>query len=588
MILQYMSVILLGVTEVKRRPLMNATDDYYSSIFEISDHCRKKGLVIYGAGFWGIQMLQIFSKFCIAPLMIADDDAEKQGSFFNECGVSDKQTGIRIVSLDEAASTYPNAVYISAATPDKENQLELMNGNLKKRGLLTKFSGFLPMKYMVMLYGGLEALNKPEKIKNNNFTAEHLNNIIVFNHMSNSGSIYFNTLIDNHPNILNITNFGIASVLQTAYDIRLKNLKEKELVIETAAQLFKYFKWEFPVETFEQRCYCRIADRYFMNEQGRPEQRVYVDGAKFISWLSAELNDKGYVTLGFLLKAVFSAYNNTIGKNYVPGETYWLFYENHKRNFQIESLDSYINSDFYKIEYWFIIREPVQHIFSLLKFIMTIDKRFPKLPMGYYSNPVFLTDVFSSDLGLMLQKNEHNKDKTVRVVRFEDVKREEHYMKAVCSVLNIPYDDCLQETSFNGIPVYFPTTDSSGKAIVVSGNDQTAVRRKDFSELLSSFDIFRINLVTQDFKRHFGYKVDVPHFSEFSDECLRELFKVPFKFEALLNEKCQIAMEDGYYSKGEVPECHNYIADLFLEYMKSGKQEMFDDVIKIGTELIEI
>ena len=583
-----MNKTLLGVGILERRPLMNATDEYYKSIFEIVEQCKKHGLVLYGAGFWGVQSFRIFNKFDVKPVIIVDDNIEKQGKFFSESGLSDECSGVSIVSLEEAQKLYPNAIYISAATPDKKNQLGQMNNKLKAKGLLSKYSGFLPMKYMVLLYGGLESLKKPYESQKNNFKSEYLNNIIVFNHMSNSGSIYFNTLIDNHPNVLNITNLGVAGILQTAYDIRLKYLENEELIIEVAAQLFKYFKWEFPVETFEQTYYCRIADRYFMDANGRPEQKIYIDGADFICWLATELCGKGKVSLGYLLKAVFVAYNNTIGKKYVDGETYWLFYENHKRNFQIESLDSYIRDDFKKIEYWYIIREPVQHIYSLLKFILNIDKRFPKLAMGYYSNPVFLVDVFSSDIGLMLQKNEQNNDKTVRIIRFEDVKRGEEYMRKVCSILDIPYNDCLQTTSFNGVEIYFPTTDNTGKTIVITGNDQTAVKRKDFSELLNSFDIFRLNFITQDFKRAFGYKVDVPHYSEFSPNFIKELYEKPFKFEKFLDEKCKVAKDDGYYSEEEVPECHKYIEDLFIKYTSSEKKELFDNIIILNEELTEL
>jgi len=558
-------------------PFHGISDEAYRSIFEIIEQCKKKELIIYGAGFWGIQAYKIFARLKITPKLLVDDDSDKQGKYFNENGVTTSHSGVSIVSLDEAISLYPNAIYVCAVTQDNNNNLKNMNEKLKEKGLFSKYSHFLPMKYMVLLYGGLDGLSRSTEIGQNNFSTDNVNNIIIFNHMTSSGALYFNTLVDNHPNILTIVNIYNAALVK-AYNLRLKYLEDEELAIEISAQMFRYFKWDLPIDMFAEHCYCRITERYFSNEKGKPEEHAYIDGADFLSWLLTALKGRGKVSFGYLLKAIITAYYNTIGKIYDPNQTYWLFYDNHQQNFNTETIHPLIQYDFNKIEYWTIIREPVQHIFSFIMWLDNLNNRYPMIPLGHLSSPANVIDVLSCDLGIMLQKNEINNDKVIRVIRFEDVKRGEEYMRVICDVLDIPYNDCLLETTFNGIQIYFPTSDNSGKSIVITGNDKTAVKRKDFSQLLTSFDIFRINLAVQDFKRQYGYEVDIPHHSEFTEEFIEELYRIPFKFENKLIEIAQRYIKEGHFSDG-TPQYHKCVTDLFLDYIKNGKQEMYDTLV---------
>ena len=80
----------------------------------------------------------------------------------------------------------------------------------------------------------------------------------------------------------------------------------------------------------------------------------------------------------------------------------------------------------------------------------------------------------------------------------------------------------------------------------------------------------------------------MPHYSSFSIAFLKELMRLPFKFEDMLDEKCRASKDGGYYLANEIPECNDRIADLFLKYMESGRREMFSNVITIDEELMEI
>lgn len=562
-----MGVMNSGVTE------------FYKSICSVSDHAGEQGLVLYGAGFWGETACRIFSLFQVYPACFCDDDPAKQGTLFHFEGRE-----IPIVSLDEAARRFPHAVYIAAATSGRGKARGRMNSRLKERGLLSADSGFHPLRYLFLLEGGMEALKCRTVPGERDFTPERIQHIIVLNHMMNSGIVYFDTLMDGHPNILNIAMLGCATDLERIYAERLQYLEGAELVMETASQMTPYFLTRFPDTVFGEAVY-RPAERFLHNRLGEPEERVYVEPGRFIASLQGVLPETGRVSYGYLLKAVFAAYQNAAGKAYVPGADCWILYDRHQENYDMGEMDALrVSEAFQRLEYWFIIREPVQHIFSWIKRVILDVKDVRPDSVWYEGMPSVYLNRFSCDLGIFLEKTEKNRDKTVRIVRFEDVKKNtRNTMQSICGRMGIPFDECLLDTSVNGAAVYFPSVGkgdiSARQRDVIASRDTTAVDRRDFSALLSSYDILRLNLACRNFKNAYGYSCDAPDYRTFSEAFLEELFREPFRFEPVLDEAGAAALEYGYLAPDESPHCHQHLTRLFLDYMKRGPSEFFTDVI---------
>ena len=84
--------------------------DFYLSIYHIAQEAREKGLVFYGAGFWGDLSAQIFSLLGVEPSCFCDDDPEKIGCFYNN--------RIPILSFEESKRRYSNAVWIATVNSD--------------------------------------------------------------------------------------------------------------------------------------------------------------------------------------------------------------------------------------------------------------------------------------------------------------------------------------------------------------------------------------------------------------------------------------------------------------------------------------
>lgn len=81
----------------------------------------------------------------------------------------------------------------------------------------------------------------------------------------------------------------------------------------------------------------------------------------------------------------------------------------------------------------------------------------------------------------------------------------------------------------------------------ITGNDTSAIGKKDFSEVLTLWDEVRLNMICIKFKHAYGYPCTVPDFEQFSRTFQQEMLKENFKFCDIVQ---QVLDEDG------LPEDH--------------------------------
>lgn len=538
--------------------LTSGPSNFYLSIYHIAQEAREKGLVFYGAGFWGDLSVQIFSLIGVEPDCFCDDAPEKVGGFYGG--------RIPILSFEEAKRRYPNAVWIATVNSDTVNApRKRLNRKLRENGLLSAASGFHPVRYLYLLEepGVLDAVKAQPEDFPGRFHARVLRKLVVFNHMSNSGSVYFDNLVDGHPDLLNIVLLGHYIPLQEVYQKRLQFLEDEPLVAEVASQMSPFLTTRFPAKLYE-KMFFRAAEEYLVNDRGEPENRLYLPVKAFVRHLAAELMGKGRISYAYLLKAIFAAYYNTLGKKYDARRSYWIFYQRHKENYDMQEIASLLSpGDFDAVKYLFIVREPVQHFFSWMNRFVLRGSHDSKL---FFGRARSYLGRLRCGMGLMLENKAGIPADDVRVVRFEDVKQKHRgLMEAFCRWLGIEYDDILEETTVNGIQIYFPVAGKTGA--VITGNDQSAVSKKDYSELLSEFDIVRLKIVFQKFARAYRYACDVPDFRSFTKPFREELFDYPFRFEQTLDEACAMTYAEEGAVRGDEPHCGRLIRQLFSEYM---------------------
>ena len=76
---------------------------WHRSILDTVGQAEKRGLVLYGAGFWGKIACRLFKKLGVQPLCYCDDAADKQEELCQ---------GLTVYSFEKAVRVFPGAVYI--------------------------------------------------------------------------------------------------------------------------------------------------------------------------------------------------------------------------------------------------------------------------------------------------------------------------------------------------------------------------------------------------------------------------------------------------------------------------------------------
>ncbi len=542
---------------------------WHKSILDTVRQAKERGMCLYGAGFWGEVAYKVFTKLGVSPKCFCDDASDKWGKEYQ---------GIPVYSLEDAVKQYPGAVYIVCADTIKKRDvwgrkdLERMLHRLKERNVYDSNSELRIIMYLFLLdLQNLDSLlsgcQKPDLEGSGGLVkASDLQNLFILNHMWNSGSYYFEQLFDGHPNVLSLP--YSSWVFWTVYEKRLQYLEGTELLIEMAAQMVGYFHSQY--EGLYSLQHYKFAD-WCVGEHGEFIKDVLIDADDFVKYLLVQLDGAtGLKSFGHMMKVYVAAYNNCLGKRKQEGSAYWLFYHQHKPDYDVSEMDKFFDKkEFQRIENVILIREPVQHCYSWIFRGCIKENQYTGV-----EKDKSLLHMLMSEMGVMVQKNPevHN----VKAIRFEDLKfQPEQTMQSLCRWMEIPYLDLMLSTTLNGIQIYFPTYTEKG-LVYITGNDTTAVNRKDFSAVMTLWDQVRLNMVYGKFKAAYGYGSDIPPFTEFSKETLKELFQKDFKFAAI----AQKVIDEGSPEEGKY-DVNEYVKSVFLEYMLNYQDDIeYYDCIK--------
>ena len=510
-------------------------------IMEIVRKSLKGGeVILYGAGFWGKISFEIFQKVGARLAAFADDDAAKWGTMY---------CGLPVHSLKECKELYTSAVYVICVDEGemgKENQRKqryAMKAKLDDLALWDVDTEIHMHYYTFLLeVNPLENIPEITTTSNSGYNVEDINNLIVFNHMGESGAVYFEQLLDGHPNIIIVPSM---MSMEPVYENRLKNLKGTELIIEIMAQMNGFFHGSLEDMTYAQRFVYG-----YMHHDGSPLSDVVLIHAdlylaQLIKLFDGDFRLKSY---GHLLKVLSAAYVNCIGKKKVPGQDSWFFCHMHTYVSDFEGLTRRFSKDFEKIVHLYLVREPVRRLYGFLNRCLFTEK---------VNKDTFRREALRKILlvgsGCFLKMTEGNAN--VKVIRFEDLKlQSKETMAMLCDVLGIPYNNSLEETTVNGALAYFTYYDEQGKQHFITGNDASSVKPRPMDNLFSLWDIVRLELVFSKFKQAYGYDVDVVDFDTLSESARKEIFQAEFRFAPVIQQH----MDAGTY---EIEDEFHYDAD---------------------------
>lgn len=546
---------------------------WHKSLYDTVAQAKERGICLYGAGVIGNAAYRIFKRMGVTPCCYCDDDSEK---YENEKYCN----GIPVYSLEEAKKKYPGAVYLvcvdSTRVIGKNNRskLDRMIGRLKQYGLYDANSEMRIVMYLFILdideYWKCPSLGEE---KDNLFTIEDMDNILALNHMANSGSYYFEQLLDSHSSILCFPYSG--SVWEKVYENRLKYLEGDELLIEMAAQMLGYFHSQFEhydcVKTSKFGNYC-------LGNKGEFLYKCLIDPVMYMRYLKEAFEgDIKLNSCGEMLKIYFVSYNNCMGKKKIPGKEYWMLYHMHISNYNIEKMYENISpGEFKRFENVLLIREPVQQFFTWMKRCIIEEKEVSVITKG--ERDIF-TQTLLCGMGVMTEKKKGFEN--VKVVRFEDLKyHAKGSMLALCKWLEIPYEDVLMQTMLNGCTVYFPAYTETG-VTYITGQDKAAVKKKDFREIMTLWDEARLGIIYSQFKKAYGYDSGgLPQFTEMDSGFIKEMLKADFKFADLAQELMDNAGKDSDWYN-----VNDYVKELFQNYMENYQEKEYYDCLK--PELVE-
>ena len=563
--------MFINAKELKRRKEWRE-DMWNRSLLYCVSEAKKRGICLYGAGYWGNVAYQLFSLFNVTPVCYCDDDDSKVGKEYN---------GSPVLSLQEAVEEFPTSVYIVCIDQtrkfgayNRSLQKNMLN-NLKIHNVYDSNSELrLPFYLFLLDINGSEGIQHCKKhlythIDDKLFWWNNLKNLAIISNMSNSGVWFFTQLLDMHSHVLCLP---FSESFEDIYVNRLQYLEDDELIIEMAAQMLGYFKSDY----VELKC---VGQHKFQNlcvdKNGVNLKEVYIEPLEFVSNLYLQFKDRNVKlhSYGEMLKIYFSAYNNCLQKRYEADKNYWMIYDLHKPYYDItKEYDFLATDEFDRIENLIVIREPVQHCFSWVKRMMIQEKN------NAAASREYVAKVMKSELGINIERKKGYDN--LHVVKFEDVKNKGNLtLRALCGFLDIPYEESMMKTTLNGIEVYFPANTKDGIKYI-TGFDTAASSQKDFSEILTPWDEARLNIIYSAFKKALGYEMKYPFFYEFEEKTLEDILKEDFKFALLIQNVVNESLNEE-----EQYDVNTFIKELFMGYVRNYDEEKVTYYDYIGSNI---
>lgn len=381
---------------------------------------------------------------------------------------------------------YPDALWIPLAKgefdTDKNEEIELCN-ILNENEIMNISKLFL------------------ENIIYYNYISRQYDNTdvkIVFLKMScYSGSIFFSSILDSHPDILSlgyhIWAYNIWTIVKTAAYFG----NGQEVVQSVISQIIEYEKQDYGW-TEE---YKKILEIYFKKDILYNEQEILLN--IYFAYYHL-VNKKQYIRRQNCSPVIYMDIH--AGVNVHDAMLFWL------KNMKF---------DIYICE---LIRNPIVRFGSFIKYALYGDGE-------YVTNKKIHSNLILNNLHILAQEKiseEEKKNKIIRL-RFEDIKlHPKEVLSHLCGILNIPWNDVLLNTTMGG-----KESNYSCAGYVTTGFDIKPVYYP-YSEYFDAFDKLRLDMVFMEKLQAYGYPfTDKEKYIGYIGNVYK-LFSIPFKFEDYL------------------------------------------------------
>lgn len=318
--------------------------------------------------------------------------------------------------------------------------------------------------------------------------------------IGSTGSKLLGSIIDNHPNLLNIQAISLNNFYMFYEDVLenkdlatvISNMENRRLSNASHQMLQQIFKnCGFGIKAFTKKLNRCLAD---------------YPNPTFHQWFTAF-----FLSYALCLKRDLNA-------RIAPA----IFY--HPHVFLFEGTNEYAKNNllldaFKYVKIISIIRDPITTAGSILNF-------YTHSPLG--------TNIFAAVDNLVVHYNGYYRDprekyfKHWKSVRFEDLKLNLYATTIrMAEFFNIPHTNTLLQSTVNGIDENGQSTDGS---TLQSGLDKAPVYKK-YESLLSEYDKYRLELIKHTYYAPWGYQCKYYDGKQYNDSELLKMMAEPFHCE---------------------------------------------------------
>ncbi|MBC2418876.1 glycosyltransferase family 4 protein [Clostridium beijerinckii] len=380
---------------------------------------------------------------------------------------------------------------------------------------------------------------------------DDINEVVSIYFYGRSGSIFLQSLLDSHPNILMIPGDYIRFyyAFWNYLDPKLNYKVDKDVIINTFNEVFPFiFDANNVSKTFVNSGYGGdFGIRLGFNAMGENQnQKLGISKEKFVSELNRIFKDRKYIARKDFFKAIHIAYFYSLGRKYDSNRQPIIVFFPHIANVDasIELLE-----DFPQTKRICMIREPIQSLGSLINTYRRVCNISIE-QMIYILNPSLYGGTST------------NLDKYLScAVKLEDIHmKSKETLEKICRFIDIPWSDSLMESTFDGLKWW------NGKNSDRINGFNTKVINRKHKELFTDFDRKRLKSLIYRKYEEWEYEVVKMDYNELN----RELDK-PFKFEEYICYSNNYEREKGRIS----------IRNLFKQYWKDVNSNIIAKEVKL-------
>lgn len=343
--------------------------------------------------------------------------------------------------------------------------------------------------------------------------------VIAVQNYGASGTLLIQSLLDNHPDIISLPALHAHQLLSFWKSAPKTN---QEAFLNKFVNEHNYW--------FEPEKNSNLADLGLTQMGANQNEMVYIDKTKFMNLLREYWAASQPLTRKTFICSIYIAYNLCLNKTFTADA--WLLFPIHSlpKEYAYNLIE-----DFSQVNFLHMHRDPIQNMGSTAKHI------------NHYANWQFLyllecvTSQMLLDVaihigghdayGLYPYFHDSLDDKIQsRSLRLEDIHRfPKKVLTAICLWLNIPWNDCLLQSTFDN-----KLWNNRPESVKQTGIGLKVISQKH-TEVMSYFDKLRLRTLAMPILLHLGYRNKPSLLSKIIWIFLPLFLVLPFKMELMFS-----------------------------------------------------